>query len=389
MSKKYDFAQRTNWDFQENEMTLLLEDFKKQDQDFIDLTVSNPTKCGFDYASDVYLTPFQDIANLKYEPHSFGCLDTRQAIVDYYAEQGMTVDVNNIILTSSTSEAYFFLFRLLLDSYQNVLFPRPTYPLFQFLSDINDLNIQYYDLVYDNQWSIDFNSLKNNIRNDTKAIVLVNPNNPTGSFVDQTEIDALNKICLEQNICLICDEVFSDYVLDDLTKPTSLVSNQDTLTFILGGLSKALGLPQMKLSWIVLNGPQDHVNEAKQRLEILTDTFLSVNTPVQNAAKSWLNNRDGIVKQIKKRIKDNYTYLQNIDKSEDFYVLNCAGGWYAMIQGKSMKENFFYDLLKQKHVYIHPGYFYDCTDLSCCVLSLLVPVEEFREGIQRIIKFST
>ncbi|MBI5415716.1 MAG: pyridoxal phosphate-dependent aminotransferase, partial [Candidatus Omnitrophica bacterium] len=275
------FSHRTNWPLSSNRIAKVLDQLKKANISFIDLTESNPTRCGFGYPSGRILRPLASDKNLRYEPQPQGSLEAREAVSRYYREQGHEVAVERIFLTASTSEAYSCLFRLLVDAGQEVLFPRPSYPLFQFLGDLNDVALNYYPLAYTDHWHIDFAQMEGCIQPATKAVVLVNPNNPTGSFIKKDELSALNRICRAKNIPVISDEVFADFAFPGSKDAVSLVNNDAVLTFVLGGLSKTLALPQMKLSWIIVSGPEELAQEACQRLEVIADTYLSVNTPVQ------------------------------------------------------------------------------------------------------------
>ena len=287
MQKKIEFSRRCDWELATNKVTSLYQELKNEGADIIDLTVSNPTRCGFEYPQQDILQALTHPDNLKYQADSQGLLKAREAVCRIYQEQGIAVNPQNIFLTASTSEAYSYLFRLIVNPSESVLFPSPSYPLFQFLGELNDVQLRYYSLKYDQQWIMDFESLKNEIQADSKAVVLVNPNNPTGSYVSEAEIEQLNRLCVSEGLAIISDEVFFEFAHDSQPHP-SLAKNSEVLTFVLGGLSKTLGLPQMKLGWILLNGPGAIVSEARQKLEIIADTYLSVNAPVQHAIPVWL-----------------------------------------------------------------------------------------------------
>src|SRR3990167_474015 len=259
------FSNRTNWPLSSNRIAGTLDQLKKANVPIIDLTESNPTRCGFTYPSREILRPFVSDQNLRYDPQSQGSLEAREAVARYYKEQGRDVPVERIFLTASTSEAYSYLFRLLVDAGQEVLFPRPSYPLFQFLGDLNDVALDYYPLVYTDHWHIDLPRLEGCVQPATKAVVLVNPNNPTGSFIKKDELSALNRICRTKNIPIISDEVFADFAFPGSKDAVSLVNNDAVMTFVLGGLSKTLALPQMKLSWIIVSGPEELATAACQR----------------------------------------------------------------------------------------------------------------------------
>ncbi|HBO97561.1 MAG TPA: pyridoxal phosphate-dependent aminotransferase [Candidatus Omnitrophica bacterium] len=381
------FSNRTNWPLSSNRIAGALDQLKKANVPIIDLTESNPTCCGFAYPSERILRPLASDKNLRYDPQPQGSLEARAAVASYYKSQGHDVSVERIFLTASTSEAYSYLFRLLVDAGQEVLFPRPSYPLFQFLGDLNDVMLNFYPLVYTNHWAIDCSQLEASIQPGTKAIVLVNPNNPTGSFIKKDELSALNRICRTKNIPIISDEVFADFGFPGVKDTVSLVNNDAVLTFVLGGVSKTLALPQMKLSWIIVSGPEELANAACQRLEMIADTYLSVNTPVQNAVAGWLSSKEEFQESVKQRTLDNLRFLEQAVKTTKCQLLKPEGGWYAVIRiplHKISEEEFILQLLEEKHVFVHPGYFFDFEEEDFLVVSLLSAVDDFREGIKRL-----
>lgn len=382
------FARRTDWDLRPNKISGILEDFKKRGQAFLDLTESNPTKCGFVDPGQRILATFANQQNMFYAPASQGLLEAREALAAYYCGQGIKLSPRQIFLTASSSEAYSFIFRLLADPQDVVLFPQPSYPLFDFLADLNDVKTGGYPLFYDGQWAIDLCGLENNITSRTKAVVVVNPNNPTGNYVNQKQLKSLGQICQKASLALISDEVFFDYAFDRKQSFISLASHQENLTFTLGGLSKMLGLPQMKLSWIVLTGPQAIVEDAIARLEMIADTYLSVNTPSQNALAGWLSLRLAIQEQIRSRTDVNRAFLLKSFASETLGgVLQTQGGWYMIIKLPNGfdEESLVEDLLLKDQVYVHPGYFFNFSDEPYLILSLLPPEEIFSQGVNRIL----
>ncbi len=385
------FSHRTNWPSSSNPLMANLQSLRDGNQKILDLTESNPTQCRFQYPADKILAALSSPDNLIYQPDSKGISKAREAISRYYQEQGADVPPENIFCTSSTSEGYSYLFRLLADPQDGVLFPQPSYPLFACLGDLDNVELTYYPLKYNDGWQIDFSQLKKRIRNNSKAVVLVNPNNPTGSYVKGEEVRALNAICQENNLALISDEVFFDFALSADSRRTSLVNNSEVLTFVLSGLSKTLALPQMKLSWITVSGPDALVQEAIRRLEIISDTYLSVNTPVQNALPEWLEDREEIQKEVVERLWQNLTCLEEAVRAagnEGISVLKPEGGWYAVLRLPEGidEEEFALNLLKEEAVFVHPGYFFDFAEGAHLVLSLL-PVEDiFAEGVKRILK---
>ena len=327
------FSHRTDWSFASNPLMLRLKELKERNVKILDLTESNPTRAGFSYPGKEILRSLSKPANMLYQPEPFGGLKAREAICKMYKRQGLCVVPSQVVLTSSTSEAYSFLFRLLLNPQEAVLFPRPSYPLFDFLAQLNDVKMQHYPLAYQQGWGVDGQGLKSLRTEKTKALVVVSPNNPTGSFVKEKELAVINQFCQERGLAIISDEVFLDYVFDEeKVKVKSLADNKSVLTFTLGGLSKSLGLPQMKLSWIVVSGPQEEVQEALKRMEIIADTYLSVNTPSQNALDDWFLQKEKIQKQIKKRAEKNRKTLKDALSKTSFKLLHAEGGWYAIVR---------------------------------------------------------
>ena len=381
------FSSRTQWKFNTNKISELLESLKQHDVDVIDLTVSNPTQCGLLFPGKI-LSSLGQGENSFYEPSAQGLLKAREAVCRYYDEKGLDVHPDQVFLTASSSESYSLLFRLLLDPDEHCLFPQPSYPLFDFLIQLNDVNKDCYALKYDKGWEIDVDQLSSRFGARTRACVLVNPNNPTGTYVGGQALKANIRLCREQQTAIISDEVFFDYSWNK-ENHQSLVAHQENLTFVLGGVSKALALPQMKLSWVVVGGPKNLVKEASQRLEIICDTYLSVNTPAQNALSAWLMARADIQARILERIKLNRTRLEKqIFSNPACELLQAQGGWYAVLRlsEEIVEEDFVLELLKEDQVSVHPGYFYDFNEGGHVVLSLLTPPACFQEGIGRIFK---
>lgn len=372
------FSDRTGWDRHSNALTHLLDHLKTTGSDVMDLTESNPTRCGFNYPKDL-LKGLTDPENLVYEPESRGMLPAREAVGEF-----VQFPADRIMLTASTSESYLYLFRLLLNPGDKVLVPKPSYPLFQFLLEINDAAVDQYPLVYKDEWRIDFKALERLIDRRTKAIILVNPNNPTGSYLKEDELETLNAICRKHGLAVISDEVFFHYRLSD-GPFVSLKDNAEILTFTLGGLSKGLGLPQMKLGWILANGPADVVEEALSRLEIIADTFLSVNTPVQNATTWWFKHCLPVRDQILERITINL----DVVKSTGLDVCTVEGGWYAVIRLPGIdEEKFVLDLLKTHQILAHPGFFFDFEKPGHLIVSLLPKTGQFAKMIATIKEFA-
>ncbi|MBF0121919.1 MAG: pyridoxal phosphate-dependent aminotransferase [Candidatus Omnitrophica bacterium] len=386
------FSRRTNWDLGESVLSRTLEAMRAQGSPFFDLTESNPTRCGFSYPEERFLTPLSSKEILTYAPMSKGMPAAREALVQYYARKAVSLSLEEIVLTSSTSEAYSFLFRLLMEPGDKVLIPAPSYPLFSYLADINDVVVDHYFLrLEEGRWRINLESIEQALDKKTRAIVLVSPNNPTGSFIKQDELAALNCLCAAHNCALISDEVFADYIFPGQEKEfVSIAGNADVLSFALGGISKALALPQMKLSWIAANGPCKVLAEALERIEVIADTYLSVNTPVQHAAAMWLRHMGPIRDQVMARVVGNYELLRRMaHESGCAECLPVEGGWYAILHVPSLKgdESWAIRLLKEAGVYVHPGFFFDFQDEEHVIISLLPQHVIFESGVGQLLRF--
>ena len=311
----------------------------------------------------------------------------RKAVNRYYQKRDLNVPLDRILLTASTSEAYSYLFRLLLNPDEGILVPRPSYPLFEFLAQLSDCEINYYPLIYKKNWQIDLEALKNAMTSKTRAIVIVNPNNPTGSFLKREELLEINRFCENKDIAIICDEVFLDYSFSGDAQEISLANNSEVLTFTLGGISKSLALPQMKVGWIVASGPKEIVEESLKRLEVISDTYLSVNTPSQNALSIWLSLEPLIQKEILKRLNENREYLiKNLSTQKNCRCLKNEGGWYTILRLPSSRseDQWALEFLEKDHVFVHPGYFFNFDEEVYIVISLLPQPKIFREGLKRI-----
>lgn len=351
-----------------------------------DLTASNPTRCGFAYDPQL-LAPLGDPRSLDYDPQPLGLLQARHAVRDYYADHGVEVGPDRVVLTTSTSEAYSFLFKLLCDPGSEILVPQPGYPLFDFLAVLDDVRIKAAPLVYDHGWQIDPEGLRRAVSEETRAIVLVHPNNPTGHFTKEWEAEELAKLCREQEIALIVDEVFLDYSFRR-EKARSFAAGLDGVdVYTVSGLSKIAGLPQMKAAWIVATGPD--ATDAMARLEVIADTFLSMNAPIQGAIPSWLAGRGQIQQQIVERVTSNLVELDEQLSSLDIARrLEVEGGWYAVLRIPALQpdESTVLELL-DRGVWVHPGYFFGMEESGWLVVSLLATVEEFRTGVQAIVYY--
>jgi aspartate/methionine/tyrosine aminotransferase len=353
----------------------------------LDLTESNPTRCGFSFYSGGLLEPLSDRANLVYEPDPGGLPEARRAVCRYYAEKGITVRPEQVFLTAGTSEAYSYLFRLLADPGEKIAVPVPSYPLFHYLADLSDTGIAEYPLVYEDGWRADRAALEKAAGEDVRALIVVNPNHPTGHFTGGGEKAFLARFCRERGMAVISDEVFLDFPLEQGARPESFAGNGETLTFTLSGISKVLGLPQMKLSWIVVSGPEDERREAAARLEMIADTYLSVNTPSQRALSPWLAARHPLLREIGDRLAGNLeTLARAVAASRRARLLRAEGGWYAILalEGPRTDEAVALELLEKEGVLVHPGYLFDFEAGSYIVLSLLPASEDFSEGVRRL-----
>lgn len=384
------FSSRLRWNLTTNRLARLLEEKRRMGATVLDLTESNPTCVGFDYPVAEILGALAQPQAMGYEPSPRGLFAARQAIAGYYGERGEVVDPEHIHLTASTSEGYSYLFKLLADQGDAVLVPQPSYPLFDFLSALEGVELRPYELVYAHPtgWRIDFDSLERAVDGKTRAVILVNPNNPTGSFIQPRELDPLTAVCASNQLALIVDEVFNDYVLTPGEGcASSLVSISSVPTFVMSGFSKTLALPQMKLSWIITNGPEELRAEAEERLDLIADTFLSVGTPVQQAAPTWLRLCASLQEQILHRVRGNLDWLAQITADSPCRLLKAEGGWYATLEIPRLfsEEEWVLALLDKENVLAHPGYFFDFPREAFLILSLLSQPAVFREATSRLL----
>lgn len=387
------FSKRTDWKLSQNRFTEAQQEMRAADARILDLTVSNSTRCGLRYDAEKILDALRNPAALDYDPQPKGLLSAREAVTRYYrdAHNLPDLDPESILLTTSTSEAYAYAFRLLCNPRDEVLVPQPSYPLFDFLADLQDVKLVPYSLVYAHGWLIDFHSLAQALTSRTRAILLVHPNNPTGSFVHPEQLSTLHQLCRENNLALIADEVFLDYSHDHATRRT-FAANRDALTFTLSGLSKICALPQMKVAWMVTTGPEEHVKPALARLEIIADTFLPMNAPTQLATPVLLDQRGNMQAQLMERILGNREELcQQLAGNKHCELLDLQGGWYGVLRVPATQsdEDLAIALLRGRSVLMHPGHFYDFPADGFLVVSLITPQTEFREGIARVLDFIT
>jgi aspartate/methionine/tyrosine aminotransferase len=353
----------------------------------IDLTVSNPTRVGLHYPEDL-LVPLSSPAALAYDPHPLGLRAARDAIAGDFARRGVTVSPEWIALTASTSEAYAWLFKLLCDPDDNVLVPRPSYPLFEHLTVLESIEARPYRLEYHGAWRVDLDAVGRQVDERTKAILVVSPNNPTGSFLHADDLVALDELCAARTLMLIGDEVFADYTLDPPPAAASVLQAHSSVSCSLGGLSKSVGLPQVKLGWIAMSGPAARLATLFEAYEVIADTYLSVSTPVQMAAEQLMVRGAEIRRQIQDRLRRNLDSLRRAAMHvPEVSLLNVEGGWSAVLQVPRYRseESLVLELLTADHVLVHPGYFFDFEHEAFVIVSLLVDPEAFDEGMRRVL----
>ncbi len=383
------FSRRTPADLEPNRLARAIDAHRRAGRPLIDLTLSNPTRAGLEYPPNL-LAPLSWAAALEYAPQAFGAPRARAAVAADYSRRSLHVSPDRIVLTASTSEAYSILFKLLADPGDEVLVPRPSYPLFEHLTRLESIEPRPYDLEYHGRWILDFDSVLSAVTSRTRALLIVAPNNPTGSFVTRDELQQLRTICASAGAAIIADEVFADYPLDEanLSRRASALEDADVLTFALGGLSKSVGLPQVKVGWIAVGGPDAVVDEALRRLELVSDTYLSVSTPAQVALPELLS-QGGVVREaIHDRVASNYSHLRTAAAAwPACTVLRAEGGWYAVVQVPAVvgEEDLVLALLENDDVLVHPGFFFDFRREAFLVVSLLPPPDTFATGVARLL----
>jgi alanine-synthesizing transaminase len=412
------FSDRTNWKLTRNRLTDALEAARSEGANILDLTVSNPTRAGLLYDEAATLASLSSPRAIDYDPQPKGLRQAREAVAAYYGGEGSgaghgvhSFDPEQLVLTTSTSEGYSYIFRLLCNPGDELLVPKPSYPLFEFLADLEDVKLVPYPLIYDHGWQMDFPSLEKAVTPRTRGVVVVHPNNPTGSYVQAHELTLLNGFCRERGLALIVDEVFLDYQLEvGTTAPgcsversstaspsstsaiachPSFTANRDVLTFTLSGLSKVSALPQMKVAWIAVSGPPAATAPALARLEVIADTYLSMNAPLQWATPVLLDQRQSLQKQLLDRVRGNLAELdRQLAQQKACERLAVDGGWYAILRVPVTKsdEDLAVELLQRKSVLVHPGHFYDFPSDGYLVLSLITRAAEFCEGVGRMLE---
>jgi aspartate/methionine/tyrosine aminotransferase len=358
---------------------------RAEGRSFLDLTETNPTAVGLDYSSEL-LRPLADPRGLRYEPDPLGLPLAREAVAASF-DAAVQVNPSHIVLTASTSEAYAFLFRLLCNPGDEVLIPQPSYPLFDLLTRLDAVQAVPYRLDPAAEWRIDRESVTRGLSTRTRAMLLVSPNNPTGSMLRAADRDWLVELASERKMALIADEVFADFPLTPPPDAVSLAGADRTLVFVLGGLSKSVGLPQLKLAWIAASGPAPALDEALARLTVIADTYLSVSTPVQLSAASLLDAGRTVRQAIRARLAQNLNTLRDVVRAHPFLTLiEPAGGWSAVLRVPAIlpEEELVVRLLTGAGVLVHPGYFFDFDREAFLVMSLLPDPNAFRRGCERI-----
>ena len=380
------FSDRTPWDLSLNPIAQAIQRLTP----YLDLTESNPTRCGFEYPPDL-LKDLGRAENLLYQPMPLGTLKAREAVADYLNSKGQKVEPEKVVLTASTSEAYSYLLKLLGDPGDSFLVPVPGYPLLDHLIRLEAMATVPFSFKMEADWPVDRVSLEEAVNSNSRGLVVVNPNNPTGAFLHPGDQDYLERFCKKHSLAFISDEVFSDYGYSGQNFTPSVP--KASLSFRLGGLSKSLGLPQLKLSWVVLEGPERLLKECLERLEFIADTYLSINTPVQTGLKELLKFSPLFQRDLKKRLLANRAYLQErLDLSVPPSVARlwpAQAGWYALVeltQEGIQEESLVLGLLEKERVLVQPGGFYDFQKGRFLVLSLLPEPGIFQEGVRRLQK---
>jgi aspartate/methionine/tyrosine aminotransferase len=378
------FSSRSHRDLTQNALTIATGRARAAGKSILDLTESNPTRAKIPYGRGVPAL-LGDPRGALYEPVPFGLLTAREAVARVHEEEvGIRVDPSRLVLTASTSEAYAFLFKLLCDPGDDVLVPQPSYPLFEYLAHLEGVRLVPYALAYDGEWHIDLASVRQGRGERTRAIVLVHPNNPTGSYVKRDELRALSDLGLP----LVSDEVFMSFPLAvDPRRSRSVLERREGLVFALGGLSKMAALPQMKLAWIAVGGVEELAREASARLEFIADAFLSPGTAVQLALPALLESRHVAADAIRARLTRNLASAAAHVEGSAASLLKVEGGWYATLRlpRTRAEEDWALTFLEEDGVYVHPGHFFDFASEAYIVTSLLTPESTFDEGISRIV----
>jgi aspartate/methionine/tyrosine aminotransferase len=376
------FSSRTRLSLTPNDLTQRCSALRDAGVELLDLTSTNPTEVGlFDDCS--WLSLLKRPAGALYQPAAFGLMSARRAVAQMYAAKGLSVVPEQVVLCASTSEAYSWLFKLLTDPGEQILVPRPSYPLLEHLARWEDVHLAHYAISYDGAYFVDLNSLRQACSPTTRAVVLVSPNNPTGSYTRRSELGAI----VDLDVPIISDEVFADYPLSSVVPevPSALVA-ESSLVFALGGLSKSLAWPQLKLAWIIVAGPTNLRSEALCRLELIADSYLSPNTPVQVALPELLDQGAQRHAQVQQRLRQNYAALTRLIQGSPVSLRPIQGGWSAVLRlPLTAVQEWAALLLEEQHLVVQPGWFYDFAEDGIVIVSLLTPEASFAEGISRLL----
>jgi aspartate/methionine/tyrosine aminotransferase len=384
------FSNRLPGHAEVNALSRAVAAFRAAGTAIVDLTESNPTRVGLPYPADLLSAAASERA-LCYDPQPFGLRTTRDAVAADYARRGVVVDAADIVLSASTSEAYSWLFKLLCNPADAVLIPQPSYPLFEHLTRLDAVRAVPYRLEYHGRWEIDLASVAA-APDDVRAVLIVSPNNPTGSYVTAREAEALAGICRDRGWAIVADEVFAEYALEASSPVTEVARDLGVLSFTLGGASKSLGLPQVKLAWTIAGGPATLRSGALSALELIADTYLSVNTPVQVAAPDLFRRAATIRSAIQERISRNLAGARaRLRGYPACDVLRAEGGWSAVIRVPATRseEALALGLLQDEHVLVHPGFFFDFPHEAFVVVSLLPPEDVFADAFERVLRYAS
>ena len=386
------FSKRTAWDLAANPLSGLLDEARRAGRTLVDLTDSNPTRCDI-VDTTALVALLGDPRGADYEPDPLGHPEARVAVARYYGDHGITIDPARVVLSASTSEAYGWLFKLLTDRDDAVLVPQPSYPLFGYLAALEDVRLVPYPLLREEHWRVDLDAVARSIDERTRAILVVHPNNPTGSFLRRDEAAALEELAAKHGLALVVDEVFVDYAHGALPadRLPTFAGERRALTFVMSGLSKVVALPQLKLGWTLVLGPEAHARAAMERLEVIADTYLSVATPVSRALPQLLAARGPVQAAIRARTERNRAAIddaiERLGEHAAVRALPADGGWYAILEvPRTRDEDAWVEMLiRDEGVVVHPGYFFDLDREGCLVVSLLPEDRAFAAAIERVV----
>lgn len=384
------FSARTDWDFGPNALTLAVSGRRTRGEPVLDWTLSNPTLCGFPYAADVIRAALASPASLRYDPDSQGLRESREAISVWYAHRGVVVGPGAIFLTAGSSEAYSWLFRLLCDAGDDVLIPKPGYPLFDDLARLNDVRLVPYRLRYDGLWHVDLETIQRGFSWRSRAIVIIHPNNPTGNYLSFAEREWLCRFAASHDLALIVDEVFWTFPFEGGAPPPSMHGCDAPLTFVINGLSKLAGLPQMKLGWVAVSGESRRVEKASSRLAMIGDTYLSVNTPVQAGLGEILEHSSNLTESIRLRAVANHRHMRDRLRGTGITLLGAEGGWNAILRmpGTRTDGEWALQLLERFGLLTYPGHFFDLEGGVFLVVSLIVEEGKTLEYLDALLTIS-